>query len=71
MYSLCSSHVEGIWLVRVDLHCKEIWIYVFPEQEFRGLSPNFFIHMSVSDLYIPTFAPPIFLLQNQTDQGNI
>jgi hypothetical protein len=22
-------------------HCKEIWIYVFPEKKLRGLSPNF------------------------------
>ncbi len=36
------------------MHYKEIWIYVFPEKELRGLSPNFHIQMSVSDLYIPT-----------------
>jgi hypothetical protein len=27
---------------------------IFPEKELRGLSPNFYIHVSVSDLYIPT-----------------
>jgi hypothetical protein len=33
------------------LHCKLISIYVFPEiKELRGLSPNFHIHVSVSDL---------------------
>jgi hypothetical protein len=54
------------------LHCKEIWIYLFPEKELRGLSPNFHTHVSVSDLYIPTFGPPIFLQKNgQTDQRNI
>ncbi len=53
------------------VHCKEIWIYVFPEKELRGLSPNVHIHVSVSDLYIPTFGPLIFLQQNrQTDRGN-
>jgi hypothetical protein len=62
-----------IWYLRVAyckdlLHCKEIWIYVFPEKELRGPSPNFHIHVSVSDLYIPTFGPPIFL--QQTDRGN-
>jgi hypothetical protein len=46
------------------LHCEQILIYVFPEKELRGLSPNFHIHVSVSDLYIPTFG-------RQTDQGNI
>jgi hypothetical protein len=46
--------------------------YVFPEKELRGLSPNFHIHVSVSDLYIPVVGPPIFLQQNmQTDRGNI
>ncbi len=35
------------------LHCKLISIYVFPEKELRGLSPNFHIHaVSVSNLYI-------------------
>ncbi len=50
-------------------HCKEISIYVFPERELRGISPNFHISWSVSDLYIPTFGPAIFLEQNrQTSQ---
>jgi hypothetical protein len=26
---------------------------IFPEKEYRGLSPNFHIHVSVSELYIP------------------
>jgi hypothetical protein len=26
-----------------------------------GLVPNFYIHVSVSDLYIPTISPPILL----------
>jgi hypothetical protein len=52
------------------LHCKEISICVFPEKELRGFSPNFYIHVSVSDLYISTIGPPIFLKQNmQTDRG--
>ncbi len=54
------------------MHCKEISIYIFPEKELLGLSPNFHIHVSVRDLYIPTIGPPIFLQQNrQTDCGNI
>ncbi len=35
------------------VHCKENPIYVFLFWELRGLSPNFHIHMSVRDLYIP------------------
>ncbi len=34
---------------------------IFPEKEYRGLSPNFHIHASVSDLYIPTISLPILL----------
>ena len=55
-----------------QLYCKEISIYVFPEKELRVLSPNFHIHVSVSDLYIPTIGLPIFLQQNvQTHRLNI
>jgi hypothetical protein len=32
------------------MHCNENPIYVFPEKELRGPSPNFHIHVSVSDL---------------------
>jgi hypothetical protein len=39
-------------------------IYVFPEKELRGLSPNFHSHVSVSDLYIPTVGVPILLQEN-------
>jgi hypothetical protein len=44
------------------MHCKEISTYVLPEKELRVLSPNFYIHVSDSDLYILTIGPPIFLL---------
>jgi hypothetical protein len=33
----------------------------FQEKEYRGLSPNFHIHVSVIDLYIPTIGLPILL----------
>jgi hypothetical protein len=40
-------------------------------KELRGRSVNFHIHVSVSDLYIPTIGPLLFLQQNrQTDGGN-
>jgi hypothetical protein len=55
-----------------DLHCEENPIYGFLEKKQRGLSTNFHIHVSASDLYTPTTGPPIFLPQNrQTDRGNI
>ncbi len=56
------------------VHGNENSIYVFPEKELRGLSPNFHIHVSVSDLHIPRIGPHIVLQlqQNgQTDPGNI
>jgi hypothetical protein len=31
----------------------ENWKQIFPEKEYRGLSTNFHIHVSVSELYIP------------------
>jgi hypothetical protein len=34
---------------------------IFPEKELRGHKPNFHIHVSVSDLYIPTIDLAIFL----------
>ncbi len=48
-------------------HCNKNLIYVFPENELSGLSPNFHIHVSVSDLhvYIPRIGPSIFLQQNR------
>ncbi len=47
-------------------------LYVFPEKELRGLSPNFTIHVSVSYLCIPRIGPHVFLLQNrQTNRGNM
>jgi hypothetical protein len=50
--------------------CNKNPIYVFPEKELRGLSPNFHIHVSVSDLCIPKIGPHIFLQRNrQTDCG--
>ncbi len=55
-----------------DLHCTENPIYVFPEIKLRGLIPNSYIHVSVSDLYIPRIGLPKWLQQSrQTDPGNI
>ncbi len=34
---------------------------IFPEKEYKGLSPNFHIHVSVSELYIPTMGRPVLL----------
>ncbi len=39
----------------------EILKQTFSEKVYRGLSPSFHIHASVSDLYIPTIGLPIQL----------
>jgi hypothetical protein len=39
----------------------EISKQIFPEKEYRGLSPNFHIHAPVIDLYIPKIGLPILL----------
>ena len=40
--------------------------------KLRGVSPRFYIHVSVSDLYITTIGLPILLQENRwTDRGNI
>ena len=38
-------------IVLIVLHCKEILIYAFPENELRGLSHNIHIQVSVSDIF--------------------
>jgi hypothetical protein len=43
-----------------------------PGKGMRGLCPDFHIHVSVSDLYIPTIGLPILLQENMwTDPANI
>ncbi len=41
------------------MHCNGNSVYIFLFGELRGLSPNFHIHVSVSDLYIPWIGPHI------------
>jgi hypothetical protein len=47
-------------LCQLHRYCTENWEKIFPEKKLRGLSPNFYIHISVSKLYIPTINLPIF-----------
>ncbi len=47
-------------------------VSLFSKQNYNVLSPNFHIHESVSDLYIPRIGPHILQQPNrQTDPGNI
>ncbi len=44
---------------------------IFPEKDLRSHSSNFHVHVSVSDLYIPTIDLPILLQEDMwTDPGN-
>jgi hypothetical protein len=45
---------------------------ISPEMKLHGLSPNTYIYVSVSDLYVLTINLPILLQENRwTDCGNI
>ncbi len=58
--------VYSIWFLAISLAYRsalqrqnaENLNQIFPEKEYRGLSPNFHIHVSVSELYIPTMGLP-------------
>jgi hypothetical protein len=41
------------------LHCNGNSVYIYLFWALRGLSPNFHIHVSMSDLYIPRIGPHI------------
>jgi hypothetical protein len=41
------------------MHCTENPIFKFPEMKLPALVPNSYIHVSVSDLYIPRVGLPI------------
>jgi hypothetical protein len=53
-----GSHQQYITLQRQN---AENLKQIFPEKEYRGLSPNFHIHVSVSKLYIPKIGLPFLL----------
>jgi hypothetical protein len=42
---------------------------IFPEKEYRGLSPNFHIHVFVSELYVPTMGLPFLLEEIYVDRS--
>jgi hypothetical protein len=55
------TQLYTLFMVRPQLHCKEKPIYVFFFWGLRGLSPNFHIQVSVSDLYIPRIGQHTYL----------
>jgi hypothetical protein len=38
---------------------------IFPEKELRSYSPNSYIHVSLSDLFIPLIGLPLLLHKNK------
>jgi hypothetical protein len=52
------------FLIRPVLHCKGNSVYIFLFWELRVLSPNFYIHVSVGNLYIPRIGPHISSSRN-------
>ncbi len=69
----CNSSCTTLWGVRIlgypatasqirsycYPHCNGNSVYLFLFWELRGISTNFHIHVSVSDLYIPRIGPHI------------
>jgi hypothetical protein len=51
--------LQTAWVTNILLHCNGNSLYVFLFWELRGFSPNFHMHVSVSDLYIPRIGPHI------------
>ncbi len=56
-YAVCAVHCT---LQRKNAKNSK---QIFPKKEYRGLSPNFHIHVSVSELYIPTMELPFLLVE--------
>jgi hypothetical protein len=54
-----SAYSKEFYRQYTILHCNDNPIYVFLFWELLSLSPNFHIHVSVSDLYIPRIGPHI------------
>ncbi len=55
---LQDNTVAALFLKDIsDTALQKDLIFVFPEMKLRGLVHNFYILVSVSDLYIPTIGP--------------
>jgi hypothetical protein len=60
-----GSALGATTLSHRQTHCNENPLYVFLFWELRSLSPNFYIHVSVSNSYIPRIGPHISCKQNR------
>ncbi len=58
--------------ITLQRHNTENSKQIFPDKELRGHSPNSYVQVSVSDLYIPIIGLPILQQENRcTNRGNI
>jgi hypothetical protein len=59
-YSVFSAYtLRNIKLTKSTVYCKDTNFtknskHIFPEKALRGHRPNSYIHVSVSNLYVPT-----------------
>ncbi len=64
--------VLGVLLQALQKQNTENLKQIFPEKELRSYSPSSYIHVPVSDLYIPLIALPIRLQENRwTERGYV
>jgi hypothetical protein len=71
--SLYSQMQQVHYLLHpLQRHIAENSKQIFPGKQLRCYSPNFYIHVSVGDLYILLIGLPILLLENRwAERGNI
>jgi hypothetical protein len=70
--STSALNIMGVLQYQMQRTSAENSKRIVPEKELRGPSPNFHIHVSVSDLYIPMIDLPILLQETMwTDPGTI
>ncbi len=68
----CKRVHKCIEFTALPRHNTENSKQIFPEKDLHGLISNFHIHVSVSNLYIPTIGVPNLLQENMwTDPGNV
>ncbi len=64
-----NNLLQCIFVATLQRKNTEISKQIFPEKEYRGLSPNFYIHVSVSNIYLPTIGLPIFCWRKYVDRS--
>ncbi len=58
LFIICGKAAGSLETLCCSTHCTENSKQIVPEMKQGDLIPNFYIHVSVSDLYISTIGPP-------------